>query len=238
MSVPARSGLPVRLGTLRITSPSTTEHPSGDADDRVRVEGLRDASKRSPSEDLHPRLVDGMTMLDRGIPFEGPGGYRRPMELRILGPIEVSAGNGLIPLGGPKQRAVLAHLLLHANHLIPTEALIDQVWGEEPPEAARNTLQGYASHLRKALGPGRLEGSRAGYVLQADPSEVDAHRFRSLVHDARRLAPIEPKAAVVAFDEGLALWRGSAFADLAEEQSLLAEAARLDDLRLDAMEDR
>ena len=210
-----------------------------DADDRVRVEGLRpNASKRSPSEDLHPRLVDGGTMLYREIPLEGRGGYRRPMELRILGPVEVSAGNGLIPLGGPKQRAVLAHLLLRANQLIPTEVLIDQVWGEEPPEAARNTLQGYASHLRKALGPGRLEGSRAGYVLQADPSEVDAHRFRSLVHDARRLAPIEPKAAVVAFDEALALWRGPAFADLAEERSLLAEAARLDELQLDAMEDR
>ena len=86
--------------------------------------------------------------------------------------------------------------------------------------------------------PQRIEGSRAGYVLRADPSEVDAFRFQSILRDARRLLPIEPKAAVGAFDEALALWRGPAFADLGEERSLLAEAARLDELRLAAIEDR
>ncbi|MEX2405916.1 MAG: AfsR/SARP family transcriptional regulator, partial [Actinomycetota bacterium] len=182
--------------------------------------------------------MNGQTWSDAGIPFEAHGGYRRPVQLRILGPLEVTQGNGPIPLGGPKQRAVLAHLLLRANHLVPTETLIDEVWGEEPPEAVRNSLQSYASHLRKALGPERLEGSRAGYVLRADPSEVDAFRFQSLLRDARRLLPIEPNAAVGAFDEALALWRGPAFADLTDERSLLAEAARLDELRLAAIEDR
>ncbi len=115
--------------------------------------------------------------------------------------------DGPIALGGPKQRAVLAHLLLRANHLVPTEVLIDEVWGEEPPETVRNALQSYASHLRKALGAERLEGSRAGYVLRAEPSELDAVRFRSLLRDARRLLPdrreggrrcVRPRAGSVA----------------------------------------
>ena len=178
------------------------------------------------------------TWSDVGIPLEGRGGYGRPVRLQILGPLQVTEGNGPIPLGGPKQRAVLAHLLLRANHLVPTEVLIDDVWGDEPPEAARKSLQAYASNLRKALGSERLEGSRAGYVLHADPTEVDAFHFQALLRDARRLLPIEPKAAVRAFDEALTLWRGPAFADLAEERSLLAEAARLDELRLAAIEDR
>ena len=161
------------------------------------------------------------------------------MEFRLLGSVEVvEQGNGAIALGGPRQRAVLAHLLLRANNLVPTEILIDEVWGDEPPEAARNALQSYASHLRKAIGPGRLEGSRAGYVLRADPSEVDTVRFQSLLRDAQRLMPIDPKASVAVFDDALSLWRGPAFGDLAPEPSLRAEAARLDELRLGAMEDR
>jgi DNA-binding SARP family transcriptional activator/WD40 repeat protein len=161
------------------------------------------------------------------------------MEFRILGSIEVvENGDGPIPLGGPKQRAVLAHLLLRANHLVPTDVLIDEVWGEEPPETVRNALQSYASHLRKALGAERLEGSRAGYVLRAEPSELDAVRFRSLLRDARRILPIDAKAAVDAFDHALDLWRGPAFGDLATEPSLRSEAAQLDDLRLAAIEER
>jgi DNA-binding SARP family transcriptional activator/WD40 repeat protein len=171
--------------------------------------------------------------------IESGGGYRRRMEFRVLGSIEVSEnGGGPIPIGGPKQRAVLAHLLLRANHLVRTEVLIDEVWGEEPPEAARNSLQSYASHLRKALGPGRLDGSRAGYLLRAEPSEVDALRFQTRLRDARRLLPIDAGAAVAAFDHALEIWRGPAFADLAEEPSLRAEAVRLDELRLSALEDR
>jgi len=183
--------------------------------------------------------VDVQAATDLGIPFGSREGYRRPVEFRLLGSVEVvEQGNGAISLGGPRQRAVLAHLLLRANNLVPTEVLIDEVWGDEPPEAARNALQSYASHLRKAIGPGRLEGSRAGYVLRADPSEVDTVRFQSLLRDAQRLMPIDPKASVAAFDQALSLWRGEAFGDLALDPSLRAEAARLDELRLGAMEDR
>ena len=183
--------------------------------------------------------MDAHLPPEQGIPISVTRGYRRPVEFRVLGSMEVfEEGNGSITLGGPKQRAVLANLLLRANHLVPADVLIDEVWGEEPPETARNALQSYASHLRKALGPERLEGSRAGYRLRAEPSELDAARFQSLVRDARRLLPIDAQAAVGAFDRALALWRGPAFADLAAEPSLLAEAARLEEMRLGAIEDR
>jgi DNA-binding SARP family transcriptional activator/WD40 repeat protein len=183
--------------------------------------------------------MNARTSTGAGIPNSATRGYGRLMEFRVLGAIEVvENGDGPIPLGGPKQRAVLAHLLLRANHLVPTDVLIDEVWGEEPPETVRNALQSYASHLRKALGTERLEGSRAGYVLRAEPSELDAVRFQSLLRDARRLLPIDAKAAVGAFDHALDLWRGPAFGDLAAEASLRSEAARLDDLRLSALEER
>jgi DNA-binding SARP family transcriptional activator/WD40 repeat protein len=174
-----------------------------------------------------------------GIPQGGTRGYLRAMDFKILGALEVSRNSsGPIPLGGTKQRAVLAHLLLRANHLVPTEVLIDEIWGDEPPETARNTLQNYASRLRKALGEERLEGNRAGYRLRAEPSELDATRFESLLRDARRLLPIDARAAVGTFDQALGLWRGPALADLATNPALQGQAARLDDLRLGALEDR
>ena len=200
---------------------------------------LSDRFQRSFSGRAKAVSVHADTPLDQGIPIPTTRGYRRPVEFRVLGSIEVfEEGNGSITLGGPKQRAVLAHLLLRANHLVPADVLIDEVWGEEPPETARNALQSYASHLRKALGAERLEGSRAGYRLRAEPSELDATRFQSLLRDARRLLPIDSQAAVGAFDRALALWHGPAFADLAMEPSLRAEAARLEELRLGALEDR
>jgi DNA-binding winged helix-turn-helix (wHTH) protein len=155
---------------------------------------LSDLFQRSFSERADAAAVNARTTADKGIPSAAGGGYRRPVEFRVLGSIEVfEEGNGSIALGGPKQRAVLAHLLLRANHVVPTEVLIDEVWGEEPPHTARNALQSYASHLRKALGAERLEGSRAGYRLRAEPSELDIVRFQSLLRDARRLLPIDAR---------------------------------------------
>jgi DNA-binding SARP family transcriptional activator/WD40 repeat protein len=195
--------------------------------------------QRSFSGRADPPAMNAHRSADQGIPIARGRGYGRRVEFRVLGSIEVvEEGNGSIGLGGPKQRAVLAHLLVRANHLVPTGVLIDEVWGEEPPETARNALQSYASHLRKALGAERLAGGRAGYRLLVEPSELDAVRFQALLRDARRLLPIDARAAVGAFDHALAIWRGPAFGDLAPEPSLQAEAARLDDLRLGAFEDR
>ena len=82
-----------------------------------------------------------------------------PMEFRILGPLEVADGDGLRRLGGPKQRTVLANLVLRVNQIVDSDRLIGQVWGDEPPPAVRSTLRGYVSHLRTALGPGLVEHS-------------------------------------------------------------------------------
>ncbi len=159
------------------------------------------------------------------------------MRFLVLGPLEVSAETGPIVLGGPKQRAVLAHLLVRANQVVPAEALIDQVWGEEPPEAARNTLQSYISHLRKALGADRLEGRTPGYLLHIEADELDAARFERLLHEARDTNGQADRAAAI-LREALGLWRGPAFADLAGEESLSGEIARLEELHVQALEER
>lgn len=164
--------------------------------------------------------------------------YGGKMQFRVLGPLEVDAGGGPIPLGGPKQRAVLAHLLVRANQLVPADTLVDEVWGEEPPDQARNIIQTYVSHLRKALGRDRIQSQAPGYRLRLDHSELDVTRFDNLMRDARKTLPVDPTIAVGTLDDALALWRGPALADLADQPSLLAEAARLDELRLEAQEVR
>ncbi|MDQ4131563.1 MAG: winged helix-turn-helix domain-containing protein, partial [Actinomycetota bacterium] len=163
---------------------------------------------------------------------------RGNMQFRVLGPLEVSVGGGPVPLGGPKQRAVLAHLLFRANQVVSVETLIEQVWGEEPPERARNVIQTYVSHLRKALGRDRIQSHGPDYRLSLDPSELDATRFEELVRHAKKALPVDPDVAVGTLDDALALWRGPALADFADQSSLLAEAARLEELRLEAQEAR
>ena len=164
--------------------------------------------------------------------------YGGRMHFRVLGPLEVDAGGGPVPLGGPKQRAVLAHLLIRANQLVPADNLVDEIWGDEPPEKARNVLQSYVSHLRKAVGRDRIQSLAPGYRLRLDHSELDATRFDALMRDAKKALPVDPDIAVGTLDDALALWRGPALADLADQPSLLAEAARLDELRLEAQEVR
>jgi basic membrane lipoprotein Med (substrate-binding protein (PBP1-ABC) superfamily)/DNA-binding SARP family transcriptional activator/class 3 adenylate cyclase len=160
------------------------------------------------------------------------------MHFRVLGTLEVDGRGGPIPLGGPRQRAVLAHLLIRANELVPAETLVDEIWGDAPPETARNTIQTYVSRLRIALGHDRIRTHAPGYSLRVDAFELDAVRFDSLMRDAKKALPVDPAIAVSTLDDALALWRGPALADLADHSSLLAEAARLDELRLEAQEAR
>jgi WD40 repeat protein/serine/threonine protein kinase len=161
----------------------------------------------------------------------------RPARFRALGPLEVSGEGGALPLGGPKQRTALAHLILNANQVVAAERLIDALWGEEPPDAARGTLQAYISRLRSVLGSSAIEGRAPGYLLRVEPDEIDVLRFERLLRDARRDA-FEPKQASKTLTEALDLWRGPALADLAAEPSLSGEIARLEELRIQATEER
>jgi serine/threonine protein kinase/ABC-type glycerol-3-phosphate transport system substrate-binding protein len=163
--------------------------------------------------------------------------YGPRMRFKVLGPLEAVGDDGPVSLGGPKQRTVLAHLLVRVNELVPADTLIDQVWGDEPPEAARGTLHSYISHLRKALGAKRIEGRAPGYVLHATEEELDAAGFEHLLHEAR-LANGSPARAGAILREALALWTGPAFADLVTEASLAAGIARLSELRVQALEER
>jgi DNA-binding SARP family transcriptional activator/tetratricopeptide (TPR) repeat protein len=155
------------------------------------------------------------------------------MEFRVLGPLEVLAGERTLPLGGPKRRAALALLLLDANRVVPADRLVDGLWGESPPPAAQGSLQNHVSRLRRALGE-RIVTRAPGYLVRVEPDELDLERFRRLVGEARGSSPT---VAAERLREALALWRGPALADLAGEP-VGASGAHLDELRLSALEER
>jgi DNA-binding SARP family transcriptional activator len=161
------------------------------------------------------------------------------MEFGILGPLEVRDGATELALGAPKQRAVLALLLLHANQVVPTDRLIDQLWGDQAPDTVKVALQGYVSNLRKALGAGTIVTRAPGYAIELEPERFDLHRFESLLSQARAAAAAgDPAGAAAGFREALGLWRGSALVDFAYEEFAQAPIARLEELRLTALEDR
>src|SRR5262245_35745146 len=155
------------------------------------------------------------------------------MEFRVLGPLEVGEDGGLVELGGVKQRSLLAMLLLNAGEVVSTDRLIDALWGARPPVRSGKSIQVYVSRLRKTLADDRLVTCPPGYVLHVEPAEFDLARFEQLVADARGAAP---DAASRKLSEALALWRGPPLADLAYEQFAQAEIARLEEMRLAAVE--
>ena len=165
------------------------------------------------------------------------------IDFRILGPLEVAEGERRLPLGGQRQRALLALLLLHANEVVSRDRLVDEVWGEEPPATVDNAVQVYVSRLRKLLqsgnGGGSLSREGSGYLLTIEPDQLDANRFQQLVRDGRRArAEGDNERAAVALCRALELWRGAPLADLALGQLTQAEVGRLEELRLTALEDR
>src|SRR5215210_624251 len=127
------------------------------------------------------------------------------MDFRLLGPLEVAERDRQLALGGRKQRALLAVLLLHANDVVSAERLVDELWGASPPATVAKSVQVYVSRLRKELGDGRLITRTPGYVLRVEESELDVARFERLVEEARAA---DPAAAAEKLREALALWRG------------------------------
>jgi DNA-binding SARP family transcriptional activator len=157
------------------------------------------------------------------------------MDFRLLGPLEVVEHDRSLALGGVKPRSLLAVLLLNANQVVSADRLIDVLWGDAPPPTAAKGIQVHVSRLRKELGDGRVVTRPPGYVVQVDPSELDLTRFERLVDEASRA---EPAGAAHKLREALALWRGRALADLAYEPFAQTDIARLEELRLAALEQR
>jgi DNA-binding SARP family transcriptional activator len=151
------------------------------------------------------------------------------VEFALLGPLEVRSDGREVAVGRGKQRALLALLLLNAGRVVSAERLIDELWGEDPPATVATALQVYVSRLRTTLGADLIATREPGYVADVAPEAIDLYRFEALVRAARSSAPEE---AAVLLRDALALWRGPPLADV----DLRREAARLDELRLDALE--
>jgi DNA-binding SARP family transcriptional activator len=159
------------------------------------------------------------------------------MEFRILGPLEVWDGGCEVSVGGPKLRALLAVLLLHPNEVVPADRLIDELWGEDSPERAAAALRVNVSRLRKALPQDVLTTRSPGYVVGVEPDAVDLHRFERLVDEGRTLLHRGLAAdASERLRDALSLWRGPALADFAYESFAQAAIARLEEIRLAAVE--
>jgi hypothetical protein len=174
-------------------------------------------------------------------------GQTGPVEFAVLGPLEVSRSGRAMPLGGPRQRAVLALLLLEANRVVSMDRLAEDVWGGHPPEGWVTTLQTYVSHLRQALEPDRARGAAGavlvtrgrGYLLRVGRGHLDAAVFEDGFSQGRAALEAGRYAeAAQTLRQALALWRGPLLADLADYAFTRPEAARLEELRLAALEAR
>ncbi|RYP81915.1 hypothetical protein EKO23_22780 [Nocardioides guangzhouensis] len=163
------------------------------------------------------------------------------LHLRVLGELTATRDGAVVALGGRRQRAVLAGLIILRDQVVPADRLVDCVWGAHPPSNAAGALQAYVSHLRRQLEPdatarhreGVIARAGPGYVLRLPPGAVDAWVFEATVESAAGLAPAE---AVCALEPALRLWRGPAYADYAGESWAEAEIARLTELRAVARE--
>jgi DNA-binding SARP family transcriptional activator len=162
------------------------------------------------------------------------------VEFRILGPLEIDGDEGPIDLGGAKQRALLALLLLHANEVVHSGRLVDLLWSDAPPADAGKALQIHVSRLRRALGSADVVQTRpGGYLVAADASSLDLPRAEQLAARGRSLLEAgDPQRARDTLAEALALWRGPALAEFAAEPFAQAEIGRLEELHAAIVEDR
>jgi DNA-binding SARP family transcriptional activator len=166
------------------------------------------------------------------------------VEYRVLGKLEVFRDGQAVDLGAFRQRALLALLLTAPNSVFSTDQILDELWGDAGGLDKQNALWVYVSGLRKALEPDRKKRADGtvlltrppGYVIQAEVEQIDSVRFEQMVGEGRALSEVDPAAASVVLGEALALWRGRAFEEFTYESFAQAEIARLEGLRLEAVE--
>lgn len=163
--------------------------------------------------------------------------YKTPvrLELCILGSLEVRVDDRPIALGGKRQRALLAALLLQPRRVVPTDRLVSDLWGERPPKTAATSLHNLVSQLRRLLGPDVLVTQAPGYLLQVTSEQIDAYRFERALQDSRHFPPDERRELLA---KALGLWRGPPLAEFAFDDFAQAEIRRLDELRLVALGER
>jgi DNA-binding SARP family transcriptional activator len=245
--------VPAPIAANKATTASAAMRRVEMVSERVIIAPVRDRPLRSSTDEHRPlRLTSTQEAGKERVnllpsPMAAPRDERDAIEFRVLGPLEVRRDDRQIPLGGPKQRALLALLLLQANEALSAERLIDRLWGERPPATAAKALQVYVSQLRKLLEPERTSGSpgrllvstASGYTLRLEDEQLDLRRFLRLRKQGQQ-ALTERRAAEAArlLGDALALWRGAALADVADEPFAQLEAARLEGLRLAALEER
>src|SRR5262245_10349120 len=161
------------------------------------------------------------------------------MEFRILGPLEVHEGERDVRLRGGKQRALLALLLVNADRTLALDRIVDELWGEDVPDSAQKMVQIYVSKLRKVLPAGMVHTRPPGYALHLEPHGLDLERFERLTAEARAsLDGGRPDDAAAAYRTALDLWHGPALAEFTSEPFAQAEGARLEELRVNALEGR
>ena len=157
------------------------------------------------------------------------------MEFRLLGPLEVHDGENALQLGGPKQRTVLALLLLHSGEVVSVDALTDALWGAEPPRTSPTAIHNFVAEVRKLLGSERIVTRAPGYVLRVEDDELDVHQARRLVAAAKSGSA---EARVELLRKAESLWRGPPLPEFAYEDFAQTAIARLEELRLTVVEER
>src|SRR5215469_762557 len=169
------------------------------------------------------------------------------VEFRVLGPVEAVVADRLVDLGAPKQRALLALLVSRVGQPVAVDVVLEELWTGHPPPSAMTSLQAYVANLRKVLEPDRVPRTPAavlhtrcgGYLLDSRVVEVDAHRFGERAKAGwQALDRSDPRQALSEFEAGLALWRGQAYAEVADARYVVPEVARLEELRLSVVEGR
>ena len=164
------------------------------------------------------------------------------MDFRVLGPLEVTSGRGDVLIQSAQLRRLLAILLVHAGAVVSTDRLTDELWDGQPPAGAAQSMWTCVARLRRVLAATPddpvLITRPPGYLLQVEPDQIDAARFERLLIEAFRLSADRAQSAVDMLTQGLALWRGPAFAEFVDTTFASAEAARLEELRLTAYERR
>ena len=157
---------------------------------------------------------------------------------QVLGPLTVRRGGDVCSLGGFRQRLVLGVLLANANTVVSRDALIEAVWGDSQPSAAKASLHSYVSHLRDILGRDAISTRNGGYVISASRDTLDSLRFEAMIQEGRDVSELDPARAAMIFDAALTVWSGPAYGDIGDQLALINERERLSELRLLAMEDR